>query len=43
MASAYAELMLAKVLANPWDREDQRTFLESVVDVLLSSMDASMQ
>jgi hypothetical protein len=39
-ASAYAELALAEVLADPRDREDQRALLESVVDVLPSSADA---
>ncbi|RLM58522.1 root phototropism protein 2-like [Panicum miliaceum] len=39
-ASAYAELALAEVLADPRDREDQRALLESVVDVLPSAADA---
>ncbi|CAD6264217.1 unnamed protein product [Miscanthus lutarioriparius] len=39
-ASAYAELALAVVLADPRDREDQRALLESVVDVLPSASDA---
>ncbi|KAG2559684.1 hypothetical protein PVAP13_8KG126500 [Panicum virgatum] len=39
-ASAYAELALAEVLADPRDREDQRALVESVVDVLPSAADA---
>jgi len=39
-ASAYAELALAEVLADPRDREDQRALLESVVGVLPSAADA---
>ncbi|RLM69098.1 hypothetical protein C2845_PM17G00220 [Panicum miliaceum] len=39
-ASAYAELALAEVLADPRDSEDQCALLESVVDVLPSAADA---
>ncbi|XP_020400626.1 root phototropism protein 2 isoform X2 [Zea mays] len=39
-AAAYAELVLAEVLAAPQDRADHRALLESVVDVLPSPADA---
>ncbi|XP_039780795.1 root phototropism protein 2-like [Panicum virgatum] len=42
-ASAYAELVLAEVLADPRDREDRRALVESVVGVLPSAADAPIQ